>query len=198
MQVTVTGKQIDAGDALRSHVSERLTDLVSKYFDHALDATVVFAREAKRRQVRADISVHVRRGMLMQGHAESEDPYAAFDTALDRIAKQLRRYKRRLQDERRRAGSNGAAAALQAQEYVLAGGEDEEEQVSPDGQPVVIAEMAAAIETMTVGEAVMRMDLANTPALVFQNSAHGGVNIVYRRSDGNVGWVDPEGNPGRG
>jgi ribosomal subunit interface protein len=197
MQVTVTGKQIDVGDALRTHVDGRLKDLVSKYFDHALDASVVFTREAKRRQVRADLSVHVRRGMLMQGHAETEDPYAAFDAALDRIAKQLRRYKRRLQDERRR-GANGAEAALQAQEYVLAGGEDEEEQISPDGRPVVIAEMAAAVETMTVGEAVMRMDLADVPALVFQNSAHGGVNVVYRRADGNVGWVDPEGNPGRG
>jgi len=197
MQVTVTGKQIDIGDALRTHVDERLKDLVSKYFDHALDATVVFTREAKRRQIRADLSVHVRRGMLMQGHAETEDPYAAFDTALDRIAKQLRRYKRRLQDERRRR-ADGAEAALQAQEYVLAGSEDEEEQISPDGQPVVIAEMAAAVETMTVGEAVMRMDLAAVPALVFQNSAHGGVNVVYRRADGNVGWVDPEGNPGRG
>jgi ribosomal subunit interface protein len=194
MQVTITGKQIDVGDALRGHAEERVNDLVGKYFDHAMDASFVFAREGKGRMVRSDISVHVGRGILMQGHGSTDDAYTAFDAALERIAKQLRRYKRRLQDVKRHKGAD-ADAMMQAQQYVLAGGEDEEEEVtSDDGQPVVIAEMTAPIETMTVGEAVMRMDLANVPALVFQNSAHGGVNVVYRRTDGNVGWVDPTGN----
>lgn len=199
MQVSVTGKQIDVGDALRGHVDDRLNELVSKYFDNPMEAAVVFAREGKGRQIRADISVHVGRGMLMQGHGEADDPYLAFDAMLERIAKQLRRYKRRLRDHHRKPGAGAVAETLQAQQYVLAAGdEDEEEQLSPDGQPVVIAEMTTPVETMTVGEAVMRMDLANMPALVFQNSAHGGINVVYRRTDGNVGWVDPRGNPGRG
>jgi len=194
MQVSVTGKQIDVGDALRSHVDERLNELVSKYFDRPMDASVVFSREGKGRQIRTDVSVHVGRGMLMQGHGEADEAYTAFDATLDRIAKQLRRYKRRLRDHHRKASAGTVATTLQAQQYVLAGDEGEEEQVSADGRPVVIAEMTTPIETMTVGEAVMHMDLANLPALVFQNSAHGGINVVYRRSDGNVGWVDPEGN----
>lgn len=193
MQVTVTGKQIDVGDALRAHVDERLKDLVSKYFDRALDAAVVFTREAKRRQVRADLSVHVRRGMLMQGHAETEDPYAAFDTALDRIAKQLRRYKRRLRDHHRGHSEEAAPAA----QYVLAAELDDAPEPDGDGgwQPVVVAEMETTIEVLTVGEAVMRMDLASVPALMFRNRGHGGLNMVYRRPDGNVGWIDPPSRP---
>lgn len=197
MQVSVTGKQIDVGDALRSRVGGRLTELVSKYFDSPIEGTVVFSREGKGKQLRADISVHVGRGMLMQGQGEADEAHAAFDTALERIAKQLRRYKRRLRDHHRKPAAE-AAATLQAQQYVLAGGDDEtEEQISADGRPVVVAEMTAPIETMTVGEAVMRMDLADAPALVFLNSAHGGINVVYRRTDGHIGWVDPVGNAGR-
>ena len=193
MQVTVTGKQMDVGEALRSYVDTNLTESVAKYFDQAIDASVVFSRGAKRRQVRADLSVHVGRNILLQGHAETPDPYAAFDTALDHIAKRMRRYKQRLRDHRRSAEPE---SEMQAQQYVLAGGGDEEEEaVTADGQPVVIAEMTTAIETMTVADAVMRLDLANLPALMFQNSAHGGLNVVYRRNDGNVGWIDPQGNP---
>ena len=193
MQVTVTGKQMDVGEALRSYVDTNLAESVAKYFDHAIDASVVFSRGAKRRQVRADLSVHVGRNILLQGHAETPDPYAAFDTALDHIAKRMRRYKQRLRDHRRSAESE---SEMQAQQYVLAGGGGEEEEaVTADGQPVVIAEMTTAIETMTVADAIMRLDLANLPALMFQNSAHGGLNVVYRRNDGNVGWIDPQGNP---
>jgi ribosomal subunit interface protein len=96
MQVAITGKQIDVGDALRGHADDRVTELVSKYFDQALDATVVFARDGKGHRIRADISVHVGRGIMMQGHDATDDAYTAFDGALERIAKQLRRYKRRL------------------------------------------------------------------------------------------------------
>lgn len=192
MQVTVTGKQMDVGDALRGYVDTNLTDAVAKYFDNAIEGSVVFARGAKGRQVRADLTVHVGRNILLQGHAETDDAYTAFDAALDRIAKRMRRYKRRLRDHRKTAE---AAAAIQAQQYVLAGNEDDEEEaVTADGQPVVVAEMTTQIEAMTVGEAVMRMDLASAPVLMFQNTAHGGLNVVYRRSDGNVGWIDPRGN----
>jgi ribosomal subunit interface protein len=198
MQVSVTGKQIDVGDALRGRVDERLTELVSKYFDSPIDGTVVFSREGKGKQLRADISVHVGRGILMQGQGEADEAHAAFDTALERIAKQLRRYKRRLRDHHRKPGAE-VPATFQAQQYVIAANDEEEteEQISPDGQPVVIAEMTSPIEAMTVGEAVMRMDLADVPAMVFMNSAHGGINVVYRRADGHIGWVDPTGNPDR-
>ncbi|MBT4906590.1 MAG: ribosome-associated translation inhibitor RaiA [Rhodospirillaceae bacterium] len=192
MQVMVTGKQLNVGDALRSHVETQLSDAVSKYFEHAIEASVVFSPQGKGKQVRSDISVHVGRNIQMQGHAESNGAQAAFDAAMERIAKRLRRYKRRLRDHRKAASD---AAAVEAQQYVLAAGnEDEEEPVTENDQPVVIAEMTTQIDSLTVGEAVMRMDLANTEVLVFQNRAHGGINVIYRRSDGNVGWVDPQGN----
>lgn len=196
MQVTVTGKQMDVGEALRSYVDDNLADSVAKYFDNAIDASVVFSRGAKRRHVRADLSVHIGRNILLQGHAETTDPYASFDAALERIAKRMRRYKRRLRDHRRSAE---AAETIEAQQYVLAdGGSEEEEIVTADGQPAVIAEMTTSIETMTVADAVMRMDLANLPTLMFRNSAHGGLNVVYRRNDGHIGWIDPQGNQSGG
>jgi ribosomal subunit interface protein len=195
MQVSITGKQLDVGDALRRHVEDRLADAVAKYFDHAIDSTVVLSRVGRGKQIRADISVHAGRGIMVQGHGETDDAYSAFDAATDRIAKRLRRYKRRLRDHRKKSGG-GDGNGLQAQQYVLAEADDQEsEEVAASAQPVVVAEMTTAIETMTVGEAVMRMDLADMPALVFQNSAHGGINVVFRRSDGNVGWIDPQGNP---
>lgn len=194
MQVSITGKQFDVGDALRRHVEDRLADTVAKYFDHAIDSTVVLSRVGRGKQIRADISVHARRGITVQGHGETDDAYSAFDAATDRIAKRLRRYKRRLRDHRKKSGGDGNG--LMAQQYVLAEADDQEsEEVAASAQPVVVAEMTTAIETMTVGEAVMRMDLADMPALVFQNSAHGGINVVFRRNDGNVGWIDPQGNP---
>lgn len=193
MQVSITGKQLNIGDALRTHVEDRLADVVAKYFDHAIDSTVVVSREGKGKQICADISVHVGRGITVQGHGEGDDAYGAFDGATDRIAKRLRRYKRRLRDHRKMSGDG---TGLQAQQYVLSDIEEEDpDDASQPSQPVVIAEMTTAIETMTVGEAVMRMDLADVTALMFQNSAHGGLNVVYRRDDGNVGWIDPQGNP---
>lgn len=192
MQVVVTGKQLNVSAPLRRHVEEHLADAIAKYFEHAINATVVFSVQGKGKQVRSDISVHVGRNIQMQGHAESNDAEAAFDLALERIAKRLRRYKRRLRDHRK-AGNE--VTTMEAQHYVLAAGDDyEEEQITGDGQPLVIAEMTSSIENLTVGEAAMRMELANSEALVFQNSAHGGLNVIFRRRDGNLGWIDPQGN----
>ena len=191
MQVSVSGKQFDVGGALRNHVEQRLTSSVAKYFDHAIDANVVFSREAS--FIRADISVHVGTGILVQGHGRTNSPYGAFDAASERIAKRLRRYKRRLRDHHRKAKIAEPDDRLQAQQYILAGPRDDDDETEA-AQPVVIAEMATDIERLTVGEAVMRMDLADLAAIVFRNSAHGGINVVYRRPDGNLGWIDPEQN----
>ncbi len=205
MQISVTGHQIDVGDALRGRVEVSLADSVVKYFDHAIEASVVFSREAQ--GVRVDISVHVGRGIMVQGHGRAENAHTAFDSALDRIAKRLRRHKRRLRDHHRDQKASLADDALQAQQYILSGeGEDEAEDEAVDTEdppidgaepgPVIIAEMTTRIDSLTVGEAVMRMDLADQPALIFRNSGHGGLNVIYRRTDGNIGWIDPEGNPG--
>jgi len=192
MQLSVTGKQIDVGDALREHIETALDTTVSKFFDNAIEGSVVLARHAH--LFRADISVHIGRNMLLQGHAEAGDPYAAFDAACERIAKRLGRYKSRLRDHKK--GAKAGGQALMASQYILAANEGDEEATLEDN-PVVVAEMATAIDTMTVSEAVMRMDLADVPAILFRNSAHGGLNMVYRRSDGNVGWIDPQSASGR-
>lgn len=187
MQISVKGKNFDVGDSLRRHVETQLRDDVKKYFDRALHATVVFSREAH--LYRADVSVHAGRGMVMQGKAVADEVHAAFDGALDRISKQLRRYKRRLRDHHK--GRN-TEETLQALQYVIAP-EKEDGEVPEDAPPVIIAEMEAEIDSITVSEAVMRMDLADAPAVMFRNVAHGGLNVVYRRSDGNIGWIDPRG-----
>ena len=191
MKLSVTGKQIDVGDALRDHIETSLHATASKFFDNAMDGSVVLAKSAH--LFRADISVHIGRNMLLQGHAEAGDAYAAFDAACDRIAKRLRRHKRRLRDHRK---SGKDEEAMLANAYVLAG-EDGEKESASGASPVIVAEMETQIRTMTVGEAVMRMDLADVPAMMFRNSAHGGLNMVYRRNDGNVGWIDPQGGGGR-
>ena len=201
MQISVTGRQIDVGDALRGRVETNLADSVVKYFDHAIEGNVVFSREAQ--GVRVDISVHVGRGIMVQGHGRAENAHTAFDSALDRIAKRLRRHKRRLRDHHRDHKTSLADDALQAQQFILSGEAEDEAADNEDppidgGEPcpVVIAEMTTRIDSLTVGEAVMRMDLADQPALIFRNSGHGGLNVIYRRTDGNIGWIDPEGNPG--
>jgi ribosome hibernation promoting factor len=193
MQLSVKGKQLDVGDALRTHVDDSLSRILDKYFGDALEVTVTLSRDAH--LYRAVISAHVGRGIQLEAHGEADEPYPAFDGAADRLSKRLRRYKRRLRDHNNKAAE---AAPLSAQQYILAGDGTEEpgEESSADGQPAVVAEMTTEIPTLTVSEAVMRMDLANLPAMMFRNSAHGGLNMIYQRSDGNIGWIDPRGNRG--
>lgn len=184
MNVSINGKNVDIGGALRSHVEENLNATVAKYFDRALEGSVTFSRESH--LFRVDISVHAGRGMAMQGGATKDEAYAAFDAALTRITKQLRRYKRRLNDRHKGRGEE----ILPAHQYILAP-ESEDTEVVEEDQPTIVAELPTEIATLTVGEAVMRMDLADLPAMMFRNRAHGRLNVVYRRPDGNVGWIDP-------
>jgi ribosomal subunit interface protein len=197
MQLSVKGKQLDIGSALRVHVESSLKRILGKYFGDAIVARVTLAREAH--LYRASVSAHVGRNILLEAQGEADDPYPAFDAAAERLSKRLRRHKRRLRNHHKEAPSE--AEALPAQKYILVGPENElpEAEGSPDGtddQPVVVAEMATEVASLTVSEAVMRMDLADLPAMMFRNSAHGGLNMVYRRPDGNIGWLDPRGNRG--
>lgn len=197
MQLTVTGKQVDVGDALRSHVEASLDAVLGKYFGTAIEAHAVFARE--RHLIRADLSLHIGRGIVVNSSAAATEHYVAFDMAAERLAKQLRRYKRRLREHHGKARpSTEASETVRA--FVLAPFEEEEDAEEPVGvaiddaaAPVVIAEMSAELPRLTVGEAVMRMDLADAPVLLFRNRAHGELNVVYRRGDGNIGWIDPAG-----
>jgi len=188
MKISVQGKQLDVGDALRERIEATVEQIAEKYFSNPIDATVTMSREGS--VFRADVSVHVGKGISVQSEGAAADAHAAFDNAAERIDKQLRRYKRRLRDHHR----GHSEETLPAAQYVLAAEPDEQpepEEPATEWQPVVVAEMATSIDTLTVGEAVMRMDLASAPAMMFRNRAHGGLNMIYRRPDGNVGWVDP-------
>lgn len=187
MDLSIKGKGLDVGEALRLHAEEQLGVAVAKYFAKAMDGAVTISREAHR--FRADISVHPMRGVAVQGHAFAEEAYAAFDAALERICKQLRRYKRRLNDHHKRRAAEGIETTP-AHQYIMAA-EAVEDELPADGQPAIVAELPAEIATLSVGEAVMRMDLADAPALMFRNRASGELNVVYRRPDGNIGWIDP-------
>lgn len=196
MQITVTGKQIDIGDAFRQHAEDNLSDAVSKYFDNAVDASVTLSK-APHHHHRVDVSVHVGRGVHVQAHGEAEDPYAALEAGLERVAKRLRRNKRRLRDHHRKEASHEQKAELIAQQYVLAAPNETEDDLpaeTEDGAPVIIAEATTEVVKLTVGDAVMRLDLTDSPALVFKNAAHGRLNVIYRRADGNIGWLDPADN----
>ncbi|MEO5336182.1 MAG: ribosome-associated translation inhibitor RaiA [Magnetospirillum sp. WYHS-4] len=186
MEITVKGKQMDVGEALRGHVEQQLNQAVTKYFDRAIDATVVFQKTGH--QFLVDISVHPGRGLLVQGSGNAGDAHQAFDGAMERIGKQLKRYKQRLRDHHK--GPADDEKVVLAQRYILKA-EGEHEEVPAVAHPAIVAEMPTTVATMTVSEAVMRMDLADVAAMMFRNSAHGRLNVVYRRPDGNIGWIDP-------
>jgi ribosomal subunit interface protein len=203
MQLSVTGKQTEIGEALRRHVDGSLGSILEKYFKTAIEAHVIVSKEAH--LSRAEISIHIGRGIVVNARAAASEAYLAFDAAAERLAKQLRRYKRRLRDHHAK-GREPAGASERAMDYVLAPVEEEEAEVAAaeevegeenetdgaNGAPAVIAEMSTELPSLTVGEAAMRMDLAEAPVLLFRNRSHGELNLVYRRSDGNIGWIDPE------
>lgn len=185
MQLSVKGKQIDVGDALRQHVETQLGDIIGKFFSESLDASVTFSREAH--MFRADITVHAGRGLVLQSNASAAEPYPAFDQAAERIAERLRRHKNRLKKHHQ---EQPVDQAVFAQSFVL-NAEQADDMESGHDNPLVVAEMTTPIEMLTVSQAVMRLDLGDLPALMFRNKAHGGLNMIYRRGDNNIGWVDP-------
>lgn len=186
MTLRISGKNVDVGDALRDHVNDRIADALSKYFDGGYNGHVTLSREGA--GFKTECGLHLDTGIVLQVSGEDHDPRNSFDRAADRIEKRLRRYKRKLKAHH---GTNGSSReSFEAASYILASPEEEEE-VPADFNPLVIAETSARIKTLTVGMAVMELDLSEAPVVVFKNAANGGVNVVYRRADGNIGWVDP-------
>lgn len=190
MQMTVTGKQIDIGEAFRRHIEASLSAILGKYFGTAIEAHVVVSKEAH--LTRSEISLHIGRGIVVNAGAGATEPYAAFDAAAERIAKRMRRYKRRLRDHH----AKDREPAERATAYVLApiaeAAEDAEDAEDAVGATAVVAEMSTDLPHLTVGEAAMRLDLAELPVLLFRSRSHGELNLVYRRADGHIGWIDPE------
>jgi ribosomal subunit interface protein len=193
MQITVSGKQVDLSDALRTRVSDHLDVIATKYFDHALEAQVTFSRA--RSFFTCDISVHAGRGLTLRGEGEAADANTAFDDAAEHIAKRLRRYRRRVNEHAREIANRERPEA--ARQYTLQQEDSARPATNGGAETVayatVIAEQITEISVLSVGEAVMRMDLADQPVLMFRNSATAELNVVYRRSDGNIGWIDPGG-----
>lgn len=190
MRYTISGKHIDVGDALTTHVESELGETVTKYSQRPTDAAVTFSRDAH--QFICDAVVHLSTGLTVQAKGVATEVYGAFEACREKMDKQLRRYKRRLKDHHKERVE--PVVFGEAGSYVLAADEDEWETRDSGLEPIIIAEMESRVPTLSVGDAVMQMELAGTPLLVFRNEKHGGVNVVHRRDDGNVGWIDPRGN----
>jgi ribosomal subunit interface protein len=196
MQVLVTGRHVDVGDALRTRVSDDLTSSIGKYFERGGAADVVVARDGHAFKV--DCVVNLASGQQLQSHGLGGDAYAAFNAALQKIEARVRRYKRRLKDHHPAALAKQAEAAAY---FVIRSPEEVDLDLEDDGLErvdgaeegaMIIAETEKAIRTMTVSMAVMDLDLTESQTIVFRNAAHGGLSVVYRRPDGNIGWIDPE------
>jgi ribosomal subunit interface protein len=194
MQLFVSGKHLDVGDSLRTHVAGALAAVVERHFGSAIEGKTLFAHEGH--GFRADVHVHVARGLVVQSHAVASDPYVAFDSALERLETRLKRYRGRFESRHRAREEQGAA---EVDSYVLAAapvdapmGDAPDAAPGPAGsQPAIVAEAKTVLLSLSVGDAVARMDLADQAFYLFVNRTHGGLNVVYRRSDGAIGWIDP-------
>jgi len=194
MQVQVSGKHVDVGESLRARISDDLLTAIGKYFERGGDAEVVLSRDGH--AFRIDCAVTLASGQQLQSHGLGGDAHGAFAQALAKIETRIRRYKHRLKSHDKAAE---AKAAELAASYVLrapADAEDLEDWDAAGGESppaaMIVAESEAVLKTMTVSMAVMELDLTEQQAIVFRNAAHGGLSVVYRRNDGNIGWVDPQ------
>ena len=193
MQVQVTGKHVDVGDALRTRVADELTTSIGKYFDRGGGADVVVSREGH--SFKVDCAVTLASGQQLTSHGLGGDAYVAVGAAIAKMETRVRRYKRRLKDHHHQALAKQQETAAY---FVLQPTDFEDEDDGPGEsadvfpESMVIAETETQIRTLTVSGAVMQLDLTEAQAIVFRNAAHGGFSVVYRRSDGNIGWIDPE------
>lgn len=185
MDLTVKGIHLDVGDSLREHVRSNLTNTAEKYLKDTVEATAVFTKEKNHRYT-ADISLHVKNGIVLESQFEADDPYPAFDQALTRMASRLKKYKEKIRDHHRKEDVHEIHAAayttFESNDNGAEGGEE----------PAIIAETQTSVPTLAVSDAVMRLELGDLPALLFKNPGNGQFNMVYRRKDGHIGWVDPE------
>lgn len=187
MRYQISGKQIDIGEALQTHVKTELGAIVEKYAERPTDANVIFSRSGHEHVCEA--TVHLSTGLTATAKAHEPEIYAAFDACAAKMEKQLRRYKRRLKDHHK--DRTEPVELFGASSYILASEADTEVAEPETLQPMIVAEMETNIQSLSVGEAVMQMELAGAPVLVFRNENKDGLNVVYRRDDGNIGWIDP-------
>ena len=186
MPFRVSGKNLDIGGALRERVSARVVEALSKYFDGGYSGHVTVEKEGF--GFRTECAIHLDSGIVLHTEANAADAYASADQAAVRIEKRLRRYKRRLKDHHP-ARTNGAA--IDALSYVIEAPSHDNDEDAAEFNPVIIAESTTALKQLSVSEAVMELDMTGAPVVVFRHAGHGRVNLVYRRPDGNIGWIDP-------
>jgi len=187
MQVQITGKNFDIGDSLRAYIADRIDQIGTKYFGDRIHGHVSLDKEGH--DFRTECYMHIDSGIDLHSHGIASDAYASFDEAAEKLEKRLRRYKRRLSNHSKK--NNQLQPGFDAASYVIAA-EDEKAPEPEELNPVIIAETRTTLRHLTVGEAVMQLDLVESPMLVFHNSGHGRINVVYRRPDGNIGWIDPD------
>jgi len=204
MRFRVSGKNIDVGEALRARINQRVADATAKYFDGGFSGHVTIGKEGF--GFRTECVIHLDSGIVLEADALAADAYASADQAALRIEKRLRRYKRRLKDHQvaradgeafgasgrgPRGGETAAGAAIEAASYVIAAPAPDEEEEVAQWNPVIIAESTVALKRLSVSEAVTQLDMTGAPVVVFRHAGHGRVNLVYRRADGHIGWIDP-------
>lgn len=187
MQILTTGKNLDIGSSLRSHIEDRLSEDISKYFDGAVRVNVTVAKQ--RASFETDCTLHLSTGLTLQAHGKGGDAYASFDTAAEHLETRLRRYKRRLKDHH--SNRHKPVSAIPAASFVIEANEAADAEEPDDLNPTIIAENHADISELSVGEAVMQLDISTSQFVLFRNIKHGGLNVVYRRDDGHIGWIDP-------
>ena len=189
MNVQINGKQIDIGSSLSSHATKKTKEIILKYSKSATDISITFSKD--RQEYFCDISIHLVTGITVQAKGRSYDIYDSFENSLDKISKQLRRYKRRLKNHHN--DRKNPIEFVNANSYVISNYIESENDVEKESlNPLIIAEMQSRIPTVSVGEAVMQMELSGSNMLIFRNSSHNKINVIHLREDGNIGWVDPE------
>ncbi|MCT8000977.1 ribosome-associated translation inhibitor RaiA [Sphingomonas sanguinis] len=190
MDIRISGHQVETGDALRTHVTDRLQGIAEKYFARAMSSEVTFGKGPHDIGFKCDIVMHVTRGLVLKGRHDAQDAHLSFDGAATKIEKQLRRYSRRLKDRNAGQAIELAEAGAYDAGYTLFAEQVDEDEAGD--APLIIAETRVDIPDASVSDAVMMLDLRNTAALLFKNSGTGSYNMVYRRGDGTIGWVEPQ------
>jgi ribosomal subunit interface protein len=190
MPFRVSGKNIAIGDALRGRVNQRIAEATAKYFDGGYSGHVTIGKDGF--GFRTECVVHLDSGIVLEAEAIAGDAYSSADQAAERIEKRLRRYKSRLKDHQNaRVDGQPVDSALAAPSYVIAAPDEDADEEITEFNPVIIAESTTALTRMSVSDAVMQLDLTGTAVVVFRHAGHGRVNLVYRRADGHIGWIDP-------
>jgi ribosomal subunit interface protein len=192
MQIQIASKGIDVSQALRERITARLEEMMDKYIHREGEAQVSISREGS--GFRTICSVHLPSGASMEGQGEAQEAYPAADEALEHIEKRLRRYKRRLKDHSQRAKAKEAEASMFVLENPVTEEQADDHQNDENAEPLVIAESTRKIRTLTPGMAALELGLADSGVVVFNNARHGGLNVVFKRADGHIGWIDPKSN----